>query len=186
MLNHFNTDLLTYMFSFLNNKSVCCFVRSCKYIYDIGLKFGYLNYIRYNFTVDLMEFIKMFCNHTRTLSTVEIRGLQDPHIWLPDSVETLIFRQCSVSTKFELPNSYKIKKIIYIDTLRSDYIDIDWSKFPNIMYLILYVKNIKISGLHNLKKLKNIKLNSKYYIYLNYKTEKDPEYLNYMNYIIRQ
>jgi hypothetical protein len=184
MLLYLPQDIITFLFSFLDNTSVCYLITSSKYIYNIGLNFGYLNSLTFNYTQNIIDFIKIFCNHSKTLSTITFTNFDDPHIWLPNSVKTLIFHNCSITTQFNLPNSYKINTLIYIDHHRTHKINIDWNKFPNLTYLILYVQHINTTDLHNLKHLKTIKLNSKFPIYLPYKTVHDPEYKHYINYIV--
>jgi len=111
-----------------------------------------------------MDFFRRFRQHSATIKTVEIKHVDNPHLWLPHLVENLIFDHCDITTYFNPgKKSYVTKKLILKDYLRHKYkttFRINWNCFPNLEELELYVYDVNMEGIDVCKKLHTKKINT--------------------------
>ena len=163
-LSILNSDLLSHLTSFLDNKTNTNFLRSCKNLAHHAKKFGYSSHIKYTLSINIMTFLHRFCQHSSSIRTVEIRGMDNPHLWLPNYVERLIFDHCAIT------NYLNPKKCIYVtkylkltDYNRYKYkthVRINWACFPNLEELELYVHSVDLTGIEHCTKLKKMIINT--------------------------
>jgi hypothetical protein len=158
------SDIISKIMSFLDNRVNARLIRICKYIHLHGKEFGYASYINANLSTNMGVFIRRFCQHSHYIKTVEIYGIDNPHIWIPHFVERLIFEQCSItgyvnpgkqahvtkSLKLTDYHRYKFKTILRVN----------WLCFPNLEELELYVYDVDLTGIEQCQKLKSVKIDT--------------------------
>ena len=163
MLTSRSSHELSLIISFLNNKSSIYLIKTCRYIKTHGDRYGFLTSLELDYTTDTMAFIRWFSYHQETLRTVKIKGMDNPHMWLPKYVENVIFDHCSVIKRINPQKPIYVTKSLNItdyhrynnkNTLR-----INWTQFPNLEKLELYVYDVDLNGL-DLKTLKICKINT--------------------------
>jgi hypothetical protein len=158
------SDLLSHISSFSDNKTNTCFFQACKYLANHAKNVGYVTHIKYILSTNMMTFLHRFCQHSKTIKTVEMHGVDDPHIWLPCYVERLIFEHCAI------PDYINPQKIIHAtkqfkltDYLRSKdktTLRVNWKCFPNLEELELYVHSVDLTGIEYCTKLKRVLINT--------------------------
>jgi hypothetical protein len=128
-----------------------------------GKKFGYANFINANLTTNIMTFTRNFCQHSNSIKTVEIWGIDDPHIWLPHYVERIIFENCFISSYINPgEQAYVTKSLKITDYHRHNsktQLRINWECFPNLEELELYVHDVDLTNIKQCKLLKSLKIN---------------------------
>ena len=163
-LSNIPYDLLTHITTFLNDKTNTLFMRICKYLYEYSTKFGYLTYIKATSSSNMMTFIQRFIKHSLSIKTVEIRSIDDPHLWIPHYVEKLIFEHCSIPSYLNPKKQVFVTKYFkLIDYNRYKYkttLRVNWECFPNLEELELYVHDVNWTFLDHCKKLKRVIINT--------------------------
>lgn len=162
-VNNLPLELMVHLMSFLDNANNYMLITTCKYLNNHSKKFGYLTYIKADNSVNMMTFLKRCCNHIKTLKTIEIHLLENPHLWLVDYVENIIFDYCSVLSTVNPGKKVKTKKIKINDHNRytnKATLNINWEYFPDLEDIELTVHDVNINGLNNCKKLKKININT--------------------------
>lgn len=160
------TDTLFTIISFLDNKSSSALIRTCSIIKKHGDTYGFATHMSFDSIIDTMSFIRRFYHHINTLKSVYIRGIDNPHIWIPQYVERMVFDHCCVVKEINpIMTSYVTKYLKITDYHRTKYktkVYINWEKFPNLEKISLYVFDINLDGL-NMKKLKEYNINTMSY-----------------------
>jgi hypothetical protein len=162
-LTNLPTELLVYLMSFLDDNNNHKLVSTCKYFDCHSKKLGYLTHIKGDHTLNTMTFIERCCNHFRTLKTIEIHSLEDPHLWLADYTENIIFDCCSVLQSINPGKKVKTKKIKINDKNRytnRTTLNINWEFFPHLEEIELIVHDVNVDSLRKCKKLKKININT--------------------------
>lgn len=163
-INNLPTEILSYIITFLNNKTSTRLIRSCNSIHKYGQKFGYLTHLKATSNTDMLEFFGIFLEHSDCVTTVEINGVENPQLLLPRFVRNLSFNHCSISNDIDPGKKvYETKKIRLRDYHRyknKQILRINWSCFPNLEELDLYVYDVDLTGIKELEKLKIIKINT--------------------------
>ena len=162
-INNLPLELMVHLMSFLDDANNYMLITTCKYLNNYSKKFGYLTYMKADNTVNMMTFLERCCNHFKTLKTIEIHLLENPHLWLVDYVENIIFDYCSVLSAVNPGKKVKTKKIKINDHNRyinKATLNINWEYFPDLEDIELTVHNVNIYGLNNCKKLKKININT--------------------------
>ena len=158
------SDSLIIITSFLDNKSSISLMKTSQHINQHGKKFGYLTHISLGDFPDMMDFIRRFCEHSQCLKSVLIRGVDNPQLWVPRYVERLVFDHCSIPSYINPGKQGHITKSLVIrdyhryqnkQTLR-----INWTCFPNLEELELYVHDVDWKDAHLLKNIKRVKINT--------------------------
>jgi hypothetical protein len=90
--------------------------------------------------------------------------MENPQSILPKFVRNIYFDHCSIS-KYINPKKimYQTKKLRLTDYHRysnKQKLRINWNCFPNLEELELYVYDVDLSGIENLPKLYNKKINT--------------------------
>ena len=153
----FSYDLLSHIVSFLDDKTNSRLLKTCKYFAIYANKFGYASYIKAGLYVDMMTFIQRFCQHSFSVKTVEMYGVEDAHIWLPQYVERLIFEHCSICSYVnpEKPiYTTKYLKLTDYNYINKVTLRINWRCFPNLEELFLHIYDVDLTGIEQCKKLK--------------------------------
>ena len=90
-------------------------------------------------------------------------GIDDPHLWLPNYTQYLVFDHCSISGYLNPGRHGSVTKSLKIrdyhryknkQTLR-----VNWECFPNLEELELYVYNVDMTDINKLKKLTTVIIN---------------------------
>lgn len=158
------SDILSYIMLFLrniDNERIC---RTCKSLLEHGKNYGYTTFLKSDLNTSTMDFFRRFRQHSATIKTVEIKHVDNPHLWLPHFVENLIFDHCDITEYFNPGNkAYVTKKLILKDYNRYKYkttVRINWECFPNLEELELYVYDVNMEGIDVCKKLHTKKINT--------------------------
>lgn len=164
LFKQISTDSITYILSFCDNNSGVSIVNTCTFFYKISKNNGFATNINNN-NMNEFEFIQRCILHSNTLSTINMNGYVNPHLWVPVFKESMIFTHCSFPSRiFDRQKNCTITKCLTI----TDYhrytnkivLRIDWSIFPNLEKLVLYVFDVDLNGIENCKKLKSGKINT--------------------------
>ena len=163
-INNLPVDIILHITSFLNNKSNINLVETCKYLYNYGKKFGFLRSIKYDYKQNYNIFLNTYNQHRNTIKKIKINGIENPHIWLPNYTETLIFSHCSIN-EYINPGPRALLTKVFILTDYNRYknhirLRINWEWFINIEILELYVYDVDIIGIDKLTKLRHKKINT--------------------------
>jgi hypothetical protein len=160
------SDIIGNIMSFIGDRYNTRLIRSCKSLCTYGRKYGYISAVNVNLHSNMMIFIQRLCQHSLTLESVIMRGIDDPHIWLPRYFERMSFEHCKI-TKYVNPgprsNPHVVKSFKLIDYHRYKFktkLRVNWYCFPNLEELELYVHDIEMTGLDKLKKLKKINIDT--------------------------
>jgi len=162
-LIHCPPDIILTVTSFLNNKSNSCLMMTCYSMYVHGKTHGFLTSIKLDCSVDTMTFIRQFSQHSHSIRTVVINGIDDPHIFLPQYVENLVFDHCSIRKMDPgqlVPVTKRLKLTDYLRYKNHNSVFINWKYFPNLEDVELYVYDVNFEDLLKLKKLKHVKINT--------------------------
>ena len=160
------SDVLSIITTFLYNKSSIGLIQTCSSINRHGKEFGYLIRISIDSTSDMMEFIRRFCDHSKHLKYVYVRGINNPHIWLPHYVERLVFDHCSINSYINPgKQAYTTKSLVIRDYHRyknKQTLRINWNCFPNLEELELYVYDVDWKNSFIMRKLKRVNIDTVY------------------------
>jgi hypothetical protein len=158
------TDIMLHITSFLDNKSNINLIETCKYLYKYGQKFGFLKSIQFNYKENYNIFLERYNIHRNTIKKIKVNGVENPHLWIPNYTETLIFSHCSIYEYINPgPRALLTKVFILTDYHRyKNHIKlrINWDCFINLEILELYVYDVDIIGIHKLSKLRQTKINT--------------------------
>lgn len=147
--------------SFLDDRKKIRLIRTCKQLYNHGKEYGYMSFIKADLSTNMMTFIQRFCQHSHSVKTIHIRGVDDPHIWIPHYVENIIFEHCSVNSYVNPgKQAHVTKRLKLIDYKFNTIVKINWECFPNLEELDLYIHDVNLDGLEKLKHLKRININT--------------------------
>lgn len=158
------SELVTNIVCFLDNKSACSLVKTCKSINDCGKEYGYLSSLKTGMNDDILTFIRTCCEQCHILKSIEMSYMDNPHVWLPFLVERIVFNHCAI-TKYWNPG----KRASIIKTFKlTDYnrykfkttLHVNWECFQNLEKLELYVYDVDLTGIDKLTKLKEININT--------------------------
>lgn len=158
------TDCITYILSFCDNNSGTSIINTCIFFSIFSKKNGFATKINNN-NINEFKFIERCILHSKTLSTINMKGYVNPHLWVPMFKENMLFTHCSFPSKiFDRKKNCNLTKCLSI----TDYhrytnkivLKIDWSIFPNLEELVLYVFDVDLNGIENCKKLKKCKINT--------------------------
>jgi hypothetical protein len=159
------SDIIVNIMSFLEDKYNTNFIKTCKFFYRHGKEYGFVTFINADLHTNMMTFIQRFCQHSRTLKSVFMSDMEDPHIWLPHYVERLSFEHCAI-TKYVNPcsksNSNVVKSFKLTDYNRYKFkttLRVNWACFPNLEELELYVHDVDLTDIEQCRKLKRLKIN---------------------------
>ena len=165
LFEQFPTDCITHILSFCDNNSGASIINTCRFFSLFSKNEGFATKITNN-NINEFEFIKRCIAHSKTLSVIHINGYVNPHLWVPMFKETMVFTHCSFPSKiFNRGKKYNLTKSLTI----TDYhrytnkiiLKIDWSIFPNLEELVLYVFDVDLNGMIECcKKLKSGKINT--------------------------
>ena len=144
--------------SFLDDKTNINLMSTCKYIYSYGELYGFLKSIKLDYKENYINFIKHYNKHKHTIKKIEVNRIDNPHMWIPDYVETLVFSHCSIDHYLDPPSTCLFtKELILHDYNRyknKNKLRINWECFKNIEILELYVYDVDIKGIEKLTKLR--------------------------------
>lgn len=162
-LTQYPSDIISFISSCLDNNSGYNLMRTCRLFKLHGDQYGFKTSINLDYSMDAIVFIKNFMKHKDSLRIITVRGIDNPHIWIPQYVETLIFDHCSVIERINPGNTiHAVKSIKIRDYHRfknNNTLRINWTQFPNLEHLELYVYDVDLNGL-NLNKLKTYNIDS--------------------------
>jgi hypothetical protein len=163
-LINYSPEILATIISLLDNKTNVCLIRTCKYIYNHGEEFGYLSYIKIKYGTNMMNFFHNFCKHSYHIKTVDIYGMDNPHLWIPVFVQNINFDNCSISEYLNPGKQAHItKKLRLTDYNRyknNNILKVNWECFQNLEELVLYVYDVDLTGIEKLKRLSKININT--------------------------
>jgi hypothetical protein len=159
-------DIINIFISYLNDYDNTHLIQACKKLYTYATKYGFVKYIKSDLDTNIMTFIQRFSIHSNTVKSVDIRYLDNPHEWLPHYVERICFVHCTI-TKYVNPSPSSKSSIVKYLKL-SDYhrfkfrnvLRVNWSKFPNLEELDLYVYDVDLTGIQDCKLLRKVKINT--------------------------
>ena len=159
------TDCITYILSYCDNNSGASIINTCTFFNKFSKENGYATKITNNNNINDFEFIRRCILHSKTLSTINMNGYVNPHLWVPMFKENMIFTHCSFQSRifYREKNCNVTKRLTIIDYHRYTnkiVLRIDWDIFPNLEELILYVFDVDLNGIENCKKLKTGKINT--------------------------
>lgn len=168
ILYQYPPEILSIVISFLDNKSGSYISSTCKNLNNHCKTNGYITVMKLNYRTRKINFVRLFCKHARAIQTVFITGVNNPHIWMPRFVDTVIFRDCFISMYIDPGKSAASTRILKIrDCNRNTYPKIDktvlkvnWSCFKNLQILDLYVYGVDMTGIDELDNLISVNIDT--------------------------
>jgi hypothetical protein len=107
-------DIIQHIISFLQNNDSYNLIKTSKFIYNIGKKYGFLKYITFNHNNGLL--MERFYEHYKSLHTLSLHHINDPQLWIPaDWPNKVYFYNCRFSYNIDLGkmNIPKTKEITF-------------------------------------------------------------------------
>jgi hypothetical protein len=156
MFLNLSSDIITCIIRFLDNRTNCRIISTCKELNIYGKKYGYLTSILLDYKEQYFSFIHKYHNHSNTINKIEIKETLNPHLLIPEYTEILIFSHCSIDKYINPDNIVKTRVLKITDYHRStnkNVLRINWDKFIHLEYLELYIYNIELKGVEKLEKL---------------------------------
>jgi len=158
-------DNILSIFEFLpNNFSTLSFIKSCKYINQIGKRYGYLKDIN-NKRVSYSFFISQYQLHYRFLRCMEINNVENPHLGLTEYYPNVVFLTNNIISDCIDPMviCYKTTSLYITENhSRRNILHINWDKFPNLRCVNIRSSfKVCLIGIQNCKQLRRVIILSK-------------------------
>jgi hypothetical protein len=148
-LNEMPEDMIMYIFLFLpSNKDTLNTMKTCKELYRIGMKNGFLK------TISLRpDNCDRFLKNIYTIDTATIEDQKDPQSWIFRFPRQVICKRCTLTGPF-IPNNVTNTEVLdfKVHTSRRMF-RTDWSLFPKLRVLTMKVYDIDVTGLDELPNL---------------------------------
>lgn len=152
-LKYLPSDLLSYVISFLDDKTSRNLICTSTHMYNHGLKYGYIKSLKVTDKTNLNSFIKVMCQHSKTIKSLEFYEIDHPEIWMPFYVKNIAFINCRLPGYLDpnyrqKPESVKSLRMIdcrYDGPFNIDYIN--YSKFTELELsnvMIYYTLNYEV------------------------------------------
>ena len=136
-----------------DNVSSVNFVATCNYYKALFYKYGYIKYYR---VVDNKSNIPIeTIKHRNTLNTYDVSHIYNPWIWFPFWPKTVILSFCTSRCKID-PRREVNTEVLHIIDDRSDYIHINWKKFPKLITFKTTKMNFNVKDMNLYKKSVNV------------------------------
>lgn len=170
MILNLDDEIIMYICKFLdNNFDSINMIKTCKYLNNLGNKYGYIKNIRLSFDSNYLNFINLYCDHMNSIQKITIENMNEPFLWLPSQVwpKIMIFERCCMGPKLINPE-YSDTEELYIKDLsrycnKNSIVKINWDKLPELRILDVYVPDLDYSGIEKCEKLEIIKININIY-----------------------
>lgn len=144
------------------NKDMHALSATCSRFWKLGLQYGYLREIEFGHGDDYREFVKQYTRNKKTLTTMKIKNIVDPIVWIPSSswLKTMIFERCCMDNMVINPNMSETETLVIYDSHRGENtkISINWKKLPSLRVLDIYANNIEMKGLDACSNLEAIRI----------------------------
>jgi len=161
---NFPVVILSYVKSFLDNKSSINLMITCKEMSQYGKNTAFLTSIRLDYKENYSKFIQRYSQHKNTIKKIEVNGMENPHLWLPNYVNTVMFLHCSIYEYVDPGPSALFTKVLILrdyNRHKNQYLlCINWDWFVNLEILELYVYDVDIKGIDKLTKLREKKIDT--------------------------
>jgi hypothetical protein len=126
-------ELIIYISSFCYNKESLYIAIISKTVYNLIKKTGFAKYIAFDGSKnnDIFLFVKNAMFHSKSLKTIYITRLTDPHVWLPLKcwVNNMYFIECKFTSDINLNGCVSTKHLKIVNTSKKK-IDINFQAFP--------------------------------------------------------
>lgn len=161
ILTNLPTDILINFFSFLSDKENLQYICASKSFYDAYKENGgVLTKIKLKKHTNRQKFTKNFYRHFQTIKDVYVEDQKDPHYNIINFPKIVKCSSCDLTEPF-IPNHgqpCETETLIFRNTENKPTVHFktDWSLFPNLKRVVLYVNSIDETDLEVLKKLPNI------------------------------
>ena len=171
MLPNLLDDTIVYISSFLSFKEKINLIFTSKNLKNIFYNYGYLDTLHISHNYSMEKFTYLYYRHKRTLKSLRLVNLYDPHLWIPTFWCNKVYLQyCGISSPLN-PRLSCNTDVIHITQTNSKIININWEKFPNLETLFLNGQDLNLQGINKCKKIK--------YIFLHLENKhKSSEYLS--------
>ena len=152
-------DILYGMFDMLEtNEETIALAKTTKTWHKLAKNNGYLKKLRFTPNVNGKEYIKHYIENANTIDRVYVERQTDPHFWIFGFPRVVNCSECELTEDF-IPNGGKpCKTEILIFRNMSERtaptrFKTNWSLFPNLKRLVLYVAECDLAGLEKLEHL---------------------------------
>ena len=156
------TEILYNMFHFLEtNRETIALVTTCRSWNNLGKQNGYIRKMCMTPLKIGTNWISNFNAHNRCIDRVFVHLQDDPHFWIFRFPRIVNCYECHLSENF-LPNGGRpcdTELLIFRTMNRKDRdtrFETDWSLFPKLKRLVLYVDSANIDGLEKLENLETL------------------------------
>ena len=157
-------EIISVISSFLDDKTNITLMSSCKYLNTHGELHGFLTFIKLDYKQNYIEFLKRYHKHKYTIKKIEVIRIDNPHMWIPDFVEILVFSHCSIDNYLNPGTSALFTKVLIFNDYNryknKNKLRINWKCFKNIEILELYVYDVDFEGIEILTKLRKKKIDT--------------------------
>ena len=161
-LNNLPTDILAGMFQYLEVKESASLIETCSE-WDSACKEngGYLRKIQLTPEINGNEYLQTYSRHARTIERVYVDNQTDPHHWIIRFPKLVNCAGCDLTEDF-IPHGGKQceTEILTFRNIGENSPKVlfktDWSLFPKLRRLVLFVEEVDLTGLDKLKQLDTI------------------------------
>lgn len=157
-LETLSTDIILLIMQFIpDNFSSVSFIETCKYIRNIGLKYGYVKHIEFNYQINFFDFAENCGKHENSIWSIKMQDVRNPQLWIPMRWPKVVsIHNCAISDYIDPPVSGTEE--IEIANCYDSVVNINWKKFPNLKHINISCKNINFSGIENCTNIESISI----------------------------
>jgi len=151
--------IYSFVLWFYENKDTISLSSVCKDWKRLFDETGYIRKMRLTNRVNGIDWIRHFISHKQTIDSIYIANQTDPAMWIIEFPRMVHFSEC-VLTQPLIPNGKnpcRTEVLIFRNmTVRNTVFNTDWSLFPNLRRLVIYVSSCNMNGLMELKNLHTV------------------------------
>lgn len=161
-----------------DNKSSINFLKTCKYLKTLFYEHGYLKSLSYQPLLqnNMYRILTYSIKHKRTLNSISVAHFQNPQHWIFVWPKVMVFNCCTINEPIDPPSEVHTE-VLYVLNDRSNTVNINWYKFPNLKRLEFTDWNINFNNIKYCKNLTSTRVGSKRKI-LNLRDEDDSKVLH--------
>lgn len=155
MIVNLPNEILQSLFSWLpRNSDTIALNCSCRQLNKLATENGYIRKMCFNKNIDGNNWIKRYITHSRTIDNIYMESQKNPHYWIIDFPRMVNCSECELTEPFIPNGGYPCKTEILIfrnmsHKTRTNF-QTNWSLFPNLRRLVIYVDECNINGLEKL------------------------------------
>jgi len=133
-----------------NNSESLNLLLTCKYLYKIGKKHGFIKSMIFSNNTNPIDYIKNYHKHFKSINFIKISTNIIPHNWIFRKwPKIVVLHNCNFSNIIEpteITNTEQLE-IINFRHKNKRQMYIDWKMFPNLKFLKIYAYKVDTSNM---------------------------------------